>query len=292
LSEKYGFPLAAHHSADLTKIAQYLSVSESPRYARDRIVKQLRKQLLELHPELEGPEKLPLPKLIDELVAKADENEAFRILAELPAKVYVTSSADPLLLKALRAAKRHPTPLLCEWRPSAESHPQEPPYDADPTYGEPVVYHAFGLFGSPSTLVLTEDDFFDYLIATAQYSLMPTVVRGALTSGSLLFLGFRFDDWTFRILFRLIMALGGAQRLREFTHVGVQVDPDDTDLGNVEQARRYLERYYSGGGDMPPVSIYWGDAADFLRELRDQMDQVDDESVFMDTVEDGDDWLA
>jgi hypothetical protein len=87
------------------------------------------------------------------------------------------------------------------------------------------VYHVFGVFGVPESLVLTEDDFLDFLIATSTYKLMPAVVRGSLTDSALIFLGFRLDDWTFRVLFRMIMNLEGSAGMRKYSHVGVQVDP-------------------------------------------------------------------
>ena len=35
---------------------------------------------------------------------------------------------------------------------------------------------------------------------------------------ALLFLGFQLTDWSFRVLFRLIMSQGGRRRLDEYTH--------------------------------------------------------------------------
>ena len=197
------------------------------------------------------------------------------------------------MLKSLKAAGREPTPLLCDWRPSEDNHPREPPYDGEPTSQEPIVYHVFGVLGKPSSLVLTEDDIFDYLLATAEYKLIPTAVRGALTRSSLLFLGFRLDDWTFRALFRLIMTLGGIHRLRDFAHVGVQVDPEEHSLIDVERACRYMERYFGAARDAPPLSIYWGSARDFLEELVRQLHQGT--GIFQIPVsaqEEEDDWLA
>jgi hypothetical protein len=107
---------------------------------------------------------------------------------------------------------------------------------------------------------------------------MPKVVRGSLTESSLLFLGFRLDDWTFRVLFRLIMTLEGSGDLRQYSHVGVQVNPDEHSLGDVERARKYLESYFgsrrSAGRSEPSIDIYWGSATDFLKELRRRLEDI------------------
>jgi len=140
------------------------------------------------------------------------------------------------------------------------------------TVATPCVYYVFGKRrqAEEQTWVLTEDDFFDYLIRTTQYKLLPGVVADALVTGSLLFLGFPLDDWKFRVLFRLIMARGGAELLHQFNHVAVQVDPGETTLANARRAKKYLNKYFTDS----KIDIYWGTAADFLRELRVQLDQV------------------
>jgi hypothetical protein len=223
-------------------------------------------------------------------VAGSGDDDPYRILAELPASVYVTASRSPTLLKSIKAAGRQPIPLLCDWRPSENNHPREPPYDDEPTPERPIVHHVFGLLAKPSSMVLTEDDFFDYLIATAEFKLIPTAVRGALIRSSLLFLGFKLDYWTFRVLFRLIMTLGGSQQLRDFAHVGVQVNPEEHSLGDVEQARKYLEESFGAGRNAPPISVYWGTVADFLEELRGELKKAGDDSP-PPATDDEDEWF-
>ncbi len=292
LGKLHGFPLAAHERTDLAKVTQFLSIDESPMYARDEVIKLLHQQLLKHRPDLAGNGARSLPKLLDAVVAGQDDGDPFNVLAALPGSIYVTASGDPLLLKSLKAAGREPTPLLCDWRPSLDNHPREPPYDGDPTPEAPIVYHVFGVLGKPSSLVLTEDDVFDYLLATAEYKLIPNAVRGALTRSSLLFLGFRLDDWTFRALFRLIMTLGGSDQLRDFAHVGVQIDPEEHSLTDVERACKYIESYFGTAVGAPPISIYWGGAADFLAELRRQLEADAGNEIPAVVEEDEDDWLS
>ncbi len=291
LAERHRLPVAPHERGDLTLVTQVLSVDESHEYARDQVLRQLRRQLLERCPDLAGVSRTSLPRLLDEVVARQQESDPFHILAHLPASIFITSAFDPLLLKSLKAAGRRPAPLLCKWRSTEDNHPREPSYDGRPSVQEPILYHVFGVLGKPSSLVLTEDDFFDYLLALAEYKLIPKAVRGRIIRNSLLFLGFRLDFWKFRVLFRLITTLGGSRQLLDFAHVGVQVDPEEHTLAEVEGARKYLEQHY-GGGEAPPISIYWGRAADFLEELRAQLEKTAGAEEAAPLEDDEDDWLS
>ena len=75
--------------------------------------------------------------------------------------------------------------------------------------------------------MITEDDYFDYLIGvTSRNDLIPGVVRRSLTDSALLFLGFDLDDWDFRVLFRSIMNREGSKRRSKYAHVAAQIDPE------------------------------------------------------------------
>ena len=58
----------------------------------------------------------------------------------------------------------------------------------------------------------------------------------------------------------------------------------------VDKARKYLEQSF-GSGDTPPIAIYWGTAADFLHELREQLAKTADDEA-PPAVEDEDDWIS
>ena len=89
------------------------------------------------------------------------------------------------------------------WEPQAGT-PQyllEPP----PSVDQPVVFHLNGFDGEPEQechLVLSEDDYFAHLVRLArdQDRCLPTELIRALSGNSFLFLGYRLDDWDFRLL--------------------------------------------------------------------------------------------
>ena len=88
----------------------------------------------------------------------------------------------------------------------------------------------------------------------------------ALTDTALLFVGFRLEEWNFRVLYQSVINQPGRQRRRRYTHVAVQLDPEDTPDIDPQRAKAYLEGYF-GEAD---VAIYWGSAEDFLRELAER----------------------
>jgi hypothetical protein len=294
LAEEHKFPMAAHERSDLAKVAQYLSISQDRDYAQKALLQQVTEQYRHLAGDAS---RRSLPELLDLVVEhhRGDKNDPYRTLAELPASIYITASPETMLFKSLKAAGKNPEVLYCAWRPTETNHPTEPQSKVAPTPQTPVVYHVFGVFKEMNSLVLTEDDFFDYLIATSTYKLMPKMVRGSLMESSLLFLGFRLDDWTFRVLFRLIMTQEGSAELRQYSHVGVQVNPEDHTLADIERARKYLESYFasdrSPGRSEPTIDIYWGSAADFLKELRKRLEETRKEDVAPVTQEAASDWF-
>ncbi len=293
LAERHGFPLSPHQRSDLAKVAQFLSIDESRRTARNAVIKGLRREVLARRPDADGDGEFGLPALLDAAVerCRAGDDDPFRILSELKAPIYINASPDPLLLKSLRAAGLEPTLVTCGWRSDPVVPPPDDPPPDDPSPDQPLLYHPLGMFGQWDSLVLTEDDYFDYLIAASTYKLMPAAVRSAVVESSLIFFGFPLDDWTFRVLFRQIMTLKGVAKLHEFAHVGVQVDPEGHSLADVKKARKYLQDYFAGiGSEAPRIDIYWGSPVDFLKELRERLARIEETAP---RIEEGEDvWIG
>jgi hypothetical protein len=206
---------------------------------------------------------------MSELIWKSfegDASEPYRVLAGLNLPLYLTATAGNLLSRALEATGKKPEILIAPWNQEAmqfESvYQREPSYQ--PTPDRPLVYHLFGSLEVPHTLVLTEDDYLDYLIGvTKNRDRIPPRVRRATSDASLLFLGFRLDDWDFRVLFRSILDPEGKSRRGDFVHVAAQVDPEEGRFIDPAGARNFFERYIQDAD----IAVYWGTVKDFTREL-------------------------
>ena len=275
-ADTYRFPMAPQDREDLPQVAQYLAVNQNKRFPREELRDYLRGEIVRrygdgLPAEMRGS---PLDQLVGAVGAQRrarDPAEPHRILARLPYRVYITATPFSLLESALIEAGKSPVVELCRWNKDLVQLPsicddRESKYTPDVQH--PLVYHLFGHLQQPGSVVLTEDDYFDYLMGVTTYKkLIPPIVKRCLVDTSLLFLGFHMDDWKFRVLFRLIMNLEGGGKRDEYTHAAVQIDPEDEGrILEPERARSYLEEYL-GGGD---ISIYWGSVEDFMKDLMDR----------------------
>lgn len=279
LAGAHHYPMAAHEWDDLPRVTEFMGVKESRYNVVQAYQDQLLHDLIEQHRDWLPPAEIPpankkpkLGRLLGLVGAHLRQNatEPHRILAELGASVYVTTNFDPLLEWALEAHARTPQQVRTPWR-----HKRKPLSAAElnvkvPTPKAPLVYHVFGAFGPQADdgLVLTENDYFDYLLTANAAKLIPSEVESALVDNSLLFLGFRLTDWHFRVLFRLMMSLPGRERLRQYCHVAVQLDPDMQTMADVEGAKVYLAEYF---GKEANIDIFWGSSEEFLTALRDEL---------------------
>jgi hypothetical protein len=292
LAEKHAFPLASYERTDLAKVTQFISTNQDRSYASDAVQDQFLQQISERLDSGANSNTPKIPSALLELATQAclsDQEHSYRILSNLPASIYLNASYEPLLFRSLKAVGKNPEAIITSWR-GVDIPKQPQPNNTTPADETPWVYHVFGLFGKPDTIVLTEDDFFDYLIATSRLDLLLPTLVGRLMQSSLLFLGFRLDDWRFRVLFRMIVTRQGTETMKELSHVGVQVNPDEQGFADVERTRRYIESYFHGGKSAPEVSVYWGSCADFLRQLQANLAESNKDDPTTVPVN-GNDWL-
>ena len=107
--------------------------------------------------------------------------------------------------------------------------------------------------------MLTEDDYFDFLVNVQQVGI-PPLVQEVLSATSLLFVGYKLADWNFRVLFRGFVEL--IQPSDRRLSVTVQLPPP-TSASADDRAREYLSRYF----DKKDIVVYWGSAREFAAEL-------------------------
>jgi len=292
LADKHAFPLSPHERTDLSKVAQVVCVEQKRSYACEAVQNEFLAQVSRrIDKTAQGVGQGSLTGLLDAAVSQCRSNcdHPYRVLSELPASIYLNASYEPMLVRVLKAEGKNAEPVFSSWR--GEDVPQKPqPLNAKPTPESPWVYHIFGIFGKPNSMVLTEDDFFDYLIATSRLDLLLPTLVGKLMQSSLLFLGFRLDDWRFRVLLRMIVTRPGTRTLRDLAHVGVQINPGEQSVADVNKARKYIESYFQGGDDSPEISIYWGSPADFLKQLRENLNSNLGESAAPVIAGGGDEW--
>jgi hypothetical protein len=286
LAEAHDFPLAEDERDDLPQVAQYLMVEKDRNTLYSALPCVLFRTLLErfdLTPELRALklERLPTQEVLRrldvalqvaaaEISARPGAVQPHAALANLPIPLYITTSPDSLLVNALDAAHRPPGWEMCRWYPGSESRPplRKRNTREGPTAGQPLVYQLFGHLSDLESLVITEDAYFRFLRGVSENrKLIPADVKGRLVDSALLFLGFRLDDWNFRILHRGFLERPGSELSRNFTHVAAQIDLERSRIRDPERARHYLERYFENAA----IHIFWGTAEEFLKELQQRV---------------------
>lgn len=242
-----GYPL--EDSTDLARVARFISLKYDPEYTRRKLVDQM------------ATIKPPDYKNVD---------NPYKILADLPLPVFITTGYDDFMFQALKQAEKDAKSEMCRWNKSMSDIPSALSDGFSPTVANPLVFHFHGLTENLDSLVLTEDDYFEFLMNVSKDpKLIPSRIEKAMTGSSLLLLGYRLSDWDFRVMFHLLASYLEIATSR--THVAVQIAPvaDEAPEDQRKRAKGYLDLYFEKYKKLD-IRIYWGTCREFLLELRDR----------------------
>jgi hypothetical protein len=129
-----------------------------------------------------------------------------RDLAKLPFRLCICASPDSQMLNAFAETEgKTPQKGYYGFRPIST------PRLARPTAERPIIYHLFGHHEEAQSLVLTEGDLIEFLVAIVRGApAVPDEVRSMLAdpAASFLFIGFGFHNWYLRVLLRVLNVYG------------------------------------------------------------------------------------
>ena len=172
-------------------------------------------------------------------------------LAKLPFSLILTTCQDELLIEALKTAGKTPISQRYHLRGDKRDNPE---FVLPNSPAAPIVFHLFGEAVEPASLVISENDVIDFLIAVvSERPPLPNSLLRALkrVGQSFLFIGFGIKHWDLRVLLKvLIRALElnrtgtaiAAEPLRSllqsdrddvilFYQRGTRVELEDSDVG-------------------------------------------------------------
>ena len=250
-ADKYHYPF--DDRTNLPRVAQFVAINVGPR---------LPKFLIKEEFEAVGPPDFNKP------------NEPHRVIADIRLPLYITTNYDNFLCEAIRIGSppREVTQVVCPWhleRRKRWRRNSEAPLE--PTVDKPLVYHLHGHLGDIDSMVLTEDDYLDFLVSVAENpDVLSNRLVEAFASSSLLFLGYSLEDLDFKVLLRQLSNY--MQRAEGARHVAVQLAPgrDETTEERRHKARAqqlYLQEKYK----LQRVRVYWGTCEQFAAELRGKL---------------------
>jgi hypothetical protein len=252
-ARQYKFPL--QDSKNLGQVTQFLAITRDGMFPK----RQFRRLLRET----------PSPDF-------SERGEPHGVLADLKLPIYLTTNYDSFMFQALKSRELNPSWKVCPWNELIRER-SAAILDAEPTPADPLVYHLHGHYEVPQSMVLTEDDYLEFLVRLnrdASERLLPSVIRTALAENSLLFVGYSLSDLNFQVLFRGVIGSLGATL--GSTSIAVQLDPltRDPPAEWLSQAQRYLQDYFRQIQKLK-VLVYWGDARKFASELSERWKAFD-----------------
>ncbi len=274
---------------NLARVAQYFLVEQKDNpQARTKYLEFLKTLLLTIagedkdYADLAGRLKVQIQEQrFSEIVQQLDyprfpqdSEDPLRLLARLPLNTYITTSYSDFLERALEAEGKKPRTQICYWSGVISSAKPEHRTDPDfiPSTTNPLVYHLYGLEDYPQTLVLSEDDYINFLISMVEDTntlnpIVPLTLRRALGESHLILLGYQLTDWDFRVLFRFVLKF----RKDDFSPRGmvIQIEPDKKKIRNTEKSLDYLRTYF----DRKKFDIEWSSAESFIQKLWDKWDK-------------------
>jgi TIR domain/SIR2-like domain len=176
--------------------------------------------------------------------------DMLRDLAALPFELIINSSPGLSVQKVF--LEQHPRTHSDFYDRTGRARPTLPDFSAD----APLVYHLFGSLEEPASLILTDIDRLDFLIAVVSDNPpLPPKLKSALRDSerSMLFVGFQLAQWQFRLLLH-VLSHDSPRRYKSFAFEP-GADPFDDDT---------VEFYRSGYR----IHFISGDLPAFARELR------------------------
>jgi hypothetical protein len=280
------YPLPDDHN--LARVAQYFQVHEKNdiAQAKTKYLNFLKTYLLENTLDEDYQSTVAQLKLrtqertFSDIASQLDyprlppsSGDPLRHLANLPLPVYVTTSYYSFLERALELAGKQPRTQVCSWSGGkARKLEHLPDPNFLPTPESPAVYHLFGLENYPPTLVLSEDDYMNFLISVAedtntQNPGIPLRLREALAESRLILLGYNLQDWEFRVLFRFILKFRKTEISPRSTLI--QLKPRSKKIEDERRSLDYLHRYF----DIKQFGVKWTTAERFIQKLTEEWDK-------------------
>jgi hypothetical protein len=197
-----------------------------------------------------------------------DPRDIHSVMADLRLPVYLTTNYDDFMYRALEARVPGAIKDVARWSGLLKNRKSRFDDGYVPSVLQPVVFHLHGHWDDPDSIVVTEDDYLDYLVNISEdlsnnnkRPTLPLQIREAISRNTLLFVGYSLSDFNFRMILRGIMEkIGRAHR-----HVSVAVQYCPSEPGELED---YLRRYFQWSLD---IDVFYLSTEEFGAKLRERL---------------------
>jgi NAD-dependent SIR2 family protein deacetylase len=180
-------------------------------------------------------------------VSEVKPGEVHHILASWPIKAVLTTNYDNLMERAFSKKDKDPAKAIYN------HHGDQEQLKVPPSVEKPLVYKLHGSLENVDSMVITEDNYIDFLISLIEGNpKLPDAISAIFRTDSILFVGYGLKDWNIRVLLRYFRK---DEDIRSFA---VQ-----RDLRGASREWESMVLYW----ERKNISVYNCDALAFLREL-------------------------
>jgi hypothetical protein len=177
----------------------------------------------------------------------------------------------------LKDSGKAPTSDFCRWNDELSRFPK-PPYEP-PSPAKPLVFHLLGDMDYPKSLVLTEQDYLEFVSnisnSDTNPTLLPSIVSSSIAKSSQLFIGFTLNDMNSRILFKCVAGFSSAVQPPYSVLIMPRPSPNCSEK-NIAEATLFLKSYARSRFDS---DIRWSDPFMFSIELRNSFNRLKQRSL-------------
>lgn len=249
-ANEYKYPLS--DGTDLARVARFVNaVFGDAETASGKYLDELRK--------------VPVPKF-------DDPNDPYTVLAKLPLPIYITTNYDDFMEQALTRQHRDVKKDLCKWIKSIEESSPIAEQNFRPSAANPTVFHLYGYAPNQQSMVISEDDYFQFLINVSRDGkLIPPVIESAISGHSVILLGYGIEDWDFRVLFHFLAGYLKANPGK--AHVAVQISPLSKEAPDdiKQRAQSFFDKYFESRS--PDIRVSWDTTQEFINKLKTKWEE-------------------
>jgi TIR domain/SIR2-like domain len=191
-----------------------------------------------------------------------DPGQIHNLLAACPFQTVLTNCSDQLFERALKSVNKDPQTYWYNYK-GTESDNYE--LESPGTMNQPIVYHLYGTFEDPNSLVLSENDLLDFITAiVSERPKLPNTLKNALKDKTFLFVGFGIKFWYVRVILKLLAKTLNIAK-------GSFAQESLTGLADGERDQTVL--FYKRGTRLEVVDM---DALTFCQELSQRLAEAGD----------------
>jgi hypothetical protein len=226
---KFAQDLPEEDASNLLRVAQYYESYRGPSGRR------------ELHEQL-----------VKGIEAGKQPSPVVKALAELGFNYIVTTNFDTLFEKALRSASKEPfVGVYKKNQGGLRELADEPLGPGQPSAAHPFVFKIHGDIYRPESLVVSDEDYIDFILRMRDMDdarPVPMTILTQLRRAPTLFVGYRLQDYNLRVLFKTLRGQLDPARMPE----NISVDPWPDKLVLRYWGQRYVTFVEQNSWDFVP----------------------------------------